>query len=125
MLANHFVCFGGYDPAGFPSDIWVSKNAADWDLVSESPGNNQPGESCVEQPPAVTCDNIRYDFDTLTVKGGRGGQKPSIYTFGGDRELFPVPPTFSVPADNWKRVENDVWRYSPASKAKRHGRDAD
>ena len=116
VLANHFVCFGGYDPAGNPSDIWVSKDGADWELVSESPWNNQPGETCIEQSPDVTCDNIRYDFDTLTVVGGQGGLKPSIYTFGGDRELFPVPPFFVVPADNWKRIENDVWRYGPAMK---------
>jgi hypothetical protein len=116
VLANHFVCFGGYSPSGNPSDIWVSKNGADWQQVSDSPWNNQPGEPCEESSPEVTCDNIRYDFDTLTVKGGPGGQKPSIVTFGGDRELFPVPPDFSVPADNWNRIENDVWLYSPRGK---------
>jgi hypothetical protein len=113
VLVNHFVCFGGYDPAGNPSDVWVSKNGADWSQVSDSPWNNQPAVPCEENAPEVTCDNVRYDFDTLTVKGGKGGQKPSIYTFGGDRELFPVPPDFTVPADNWRRIENDVWRYGP------------
>jgi len=113
VLANHFVCFGGYDPLGNPSDIWVSKDGAEWQPVSESPWNNDPDPGCTEDPPDVTCDNIRYDFDVLTVKGGKSGMKPSIFTFGGDRELFPVPPKFQVPDDNWKRVENDVWRYSP------------
>ena len=116
VLTNHFVCFGGYDPDGNPSDIWVSKDGADWKLVSESPWNNQPAKPCIEQSPEVTCDNIRYDFDTLTVVGGRSGLKPSIYTFGGDRELFPVPPLFIIPADNWKRIEHDVWRYGPPMK---------
>jgi len=116
VLVNHFVCFGGYSPAGNPSDIWTSKDGADWQQVSDSPWNNQPGQPCEENAPEATCDNIRYDFDTLTVKGGKGGQKPSIYTFGGDRELFPVPPFFVVPADNWKRVENDVWRYGPPNR---------
>ena len=77
-------------------DIWVSKNGADWKQVSESPWN-------AESP-----DDIRYDFDMLTVKGGRGGQKPSIFTFGGDRETFFLPPEI-----NFFRVENDVWSYSP------------
>jgi hypothetical protein len=113
VLANHFVCFGGYGPAGNPSDIWVSKNGANWTQVSTSPWNNDPGEICVPDVPEVTCDNIRYDFDILPVTGGRHAAKPSIFTFGGDRELFPVPPLFSVPSDNWKRIENDVWRYGP------------
>lgn len=114
VLANHFICFGGYDPAGNPSDIWVSKDGAGWTQVSDSPWNNNPQDGCAENPPEETCDNIRYDFDTLTVTGGKGGMKPSIFTFGGDRELFPVP-TLGIfpPPDNWKRVENDVWRYSP------------
>ncbi|MFC1701886.1 hypothetical protein ACFL1J_03975 [Pseudomonadota bacterium] len=43
----------------------------------------------------------------MTVKGGKGGMKPSIFTFGGDREVFyPIP-------FNYFRVENDVWRFSP------------
>jgi hypothetical protein len=114
VAANHFVCFGGYDPAGNPSDVWVSKDGAAWTRVSESPWNNNPDAGCVADPPAETCDNIRYDFDTLSVTGGKGGMKTSIYTFGGDRELFPVPPLgIFPPPDNWKRVENDVWRFAP------------
>ena len=37
-----------------------------------------------------------------------GGMKPSIFTFGGDREVFDPNIT-----DNFLRVENDVWRYGP------------
>jgi hypothetical protein len=96
VLANHFVCMGGFGIPTNPMDIWVSKNGADWKQVSESPWN-------AESP-----DDIRYDFDMLTVKGGRGGQKSSIFTFGGDRETFFLPPEF-----NFFRVENDVWSYGP------------
>jgi len=113
VLANNFVCMGGFGTPSNPSDIWVSKDGAEWTLVSETPWNNDPDWNafidpfCEFTPPGLICDNIRYDFDMLTVKGGAGGMKPSIFTFGGDREVFyPIP-------FNYFRVENDVWRYSP------------
>ena len=97
VLLDHFVCMGGFGIPVNPTDIWVSKDGASWKQVSDSPWNaNSP-------------DDIRYDFDMLTVKGGMGGQKPSIFTFGGDRETFFLPPEV-----NFFRVENDVWSYSPA-----------
>jgi len=102
---------GGFGTPTNPSDIWVSKDGADWNQVSSTPWNNDPSSSiffCNPQP-GLLCDNIRYDFDMLTVKGGKGGMKPSIFTFGGDREVF-----FFVEGEpNFLRVENDVWRYSP------------
>ena len=120
VLANHFVCMGGFAaldpfPPNFdtnPSDIWVSKDGADWTQVSDSPWDNDPFYTdCIfANPPMlpIACDDVRYDFDMLTVSGGKGGMKPSIFTFGGDREVFvPIP-------GNEFRVENDVWRYSPA-----------
>ena len=97
VLLDHFVCMGGFGIPANPTDIWVSKDGANWEQVSDSPWN------------AGSPDDIRYDFDMLTVKGGMGGQKPSIFTFGGDRETFFLPP-----AVNFFRVENDVWSYSPA-----------
>ena len=113
VLANHFVCMGGFGSPVNPSDIWVSKDGADWTQVSSTPWNNDPDWDaitdpfCSTTPPELVCDNIRYDFDMLTVKGGKGGMKPSIFTFGGDREVFyPIP-------FNYFRVENDVWRFSP------------
>ena len=109
VLANHFVCMGGFGTPTNPSDIWVSKDGADWDQVSATPWNNDPSSSLFycNPPPGLICDNIRYDFDMLPVAGGKGGMQPSIFTFGGDREVFiPIP-------DNFLRVENDVWRYSP------------
>ena len=119
VLANHFVCVGGfaaltpffpsYDTN--PSDIWTSKDGANWVKVSDSPWNNDTYYTdCVSAEPfqlPIFCDNVRYDFDMLTVSGGKGGMKPSVFTFGGDREVF-------VPIDgNEFRIENDVWRYSP------------
>jgi len=109
VLANHFVCMGGFGTPSNPSDIWVSKDGAEWTQVSATPWNNDPSSSIFfcDAPPGLICDNIRYDFDMLTVTGGKGGMKPSIFTFGGDREVF-------IPIDdNFLRVENDVWRYSP------------
>lgn len=96
VLVDHFVCMGGFGIPVNPTDIWVSKDGASWTQVSDSPWN------------AGSPDDIRYDFDMLTVKGGMGGQKPSIFTFGGDRETFFFPPEV-----NFFRVENDVWSYSP------------
>ena len=113
VLANHFVCMGGFGSPTNPSDIWVSKDGADWTQVSSTPWNNDPSSSIFfcNAPPGLICDNIRYDFDMLTVTGGKGGMKPSIFTFGGDREVFfPIPEGFTP---NYLRVENDVWRYSP------------
>jgi hypothetical protein len=113
VLANNFVCMGGFGTPSNPSDIWVSKDGAEWTQVSSTPWNNDPDWNafidplCEFTPPELICDNIRYDFDMLTVKGGQGGMKPSIFTFGGDREVFyPIP-------FNYFRVENDVWRFSP------------
>lgn len=113
VVADHFICMGGFNFFGNPSDVWVSRDGANWEPVSDSPWNNDPAFDCEPDPPAVTCDNIRYDFDVLTVTGGKGGLKPSIFTFGGDREVFAIPPSLP-PADNWMRIENDVWRFSPA-----------
>ena len=96
VLANYFVCMGGFGIPFNPMDIWVSKNGANWRQASDSPWD------------AKSPDDIRYDFDMLTVKGGMGGLKPSIFTFGGDRETFILPPEV-----NFFRVENDVWRYGP------------
>src|SRR5210317_215115 len=118
VVANHFVCMGGFGTPFNPSDIWVSKDGADWTKVSDTPWNNNPISNvfaCPPPPPPLApdliCDNVRYDFDMLTVSGGKGGMKPSIFTFGGDREVYFPIPEFLPP--NFLRVENEVWRYSP------------
>jgi hypothetical protein len=105
VLLNRFVLFGGFglstdssDPfkPSNPTDVWVSKDGAHWTQVSDSPWN------------AVTPADIKYDFDALVARGGWGGLRPSIFTFGGDRETF----DFTDPL-NYLNVDNDVWRFSP------------
>ena len=76
-------------------DVWVSRNGAHWDQVSDSPWN------------AVNPTQVKYDFDALVVRDGILGLKPSIYTFGGDRETF----DFTDPT-NYLNVDNDVWRFA-------------
>ncbi len=51
---------------------------------------------------------MRYDFDALLFSGGRSGLRPSILTFGGDRERFGLPSDV-----NAFLIENDVWQFSP------------
>ena len=107
VLMNRIVCFGGFglseDPAdpfgpGNPLDVWVSRTGADWEEVSDSPWNAvEPGEG-------------KYDFDVLAgwFPSPQGGVRPSIFTFGGDRETF----DFTDPT-NYLNVDNDVWRFAP------------
>ena len=111
VLHNNFVLFGGFglsdDPTdpfkpSNPMDIWVSKNGADWEQISDSPWN------------AMTPDEIKYDFEALAVPGGPGGIQPSIITFGGDRETF----DFTDPT-NYLNVDNDVWRFAPSAASRR------
>jgi hypothetical protein len=101
VLLNNFVCFGGFGPFGNPSDVWVSKTGEHWTQVSTSPWN------------AASSDEIKYDFDALAIQGGRNGMRPSILTFGGDRETF----DFADPT-NYLRVDNDVWRFSPGDRGR-------
>ena len=103
VLHNHFVLFGGFglsdDPSdpfkpSNPMDAWVSKDGANWQLLSDAPWN------------AMSPEEIKYDFDGLVAPTGPNGV-PAIYTFGGDRETFnPFDPT------NYLNVDNDVWRFS-------------
>jgi hypothetical protein len=93
---NRFVCFGGFGLPDNPKDVWASPNGRDWAQVDDAPWNAQdPSE-------------VKYDFDALVVAGGRLGLRPTIMTFGGDRETF----DFADP-ENYKRVDNDVWRFAP------------
>ncbi|NCF68909.1 MAG: hypothetical protein GWP61_23355 [Chloroflexi bacterium] len=101
VLFDTIVCFGGFGfPFGDPSvpvhpaDVWVSRDGQNWVQVSDAPWN------------ASSSADVKYDFDSLVVKGGKRGMRPSIFTFGGDREasfVFPDP----------MLVDNDVWRFSP------------
>ena len=108
VINNQFVLFGGFglspDPENpflpsNPMDVWVSSDGADWEMVSDSPWNaTEPGD-------------IKYDFDALVASGGGVGQRPAIFTFGGDRETF----NFFDPV-NHLRVDDDVWRFAPPDK---------
>ncbi len=105
VIFNRIYLFGGFgqsqdpsDPFGpaNPVDIWVSEDGTDWSLVTGSPWN------------ATSAEEIKYDFAAVAVHGAGGGLRPSIFTFGGDRETF----NFGDPG-NYLRVDNDVWRFSP------------
>ncbi len=96
VLINNIVCVGGFGLLQNPSDVWVSRDGATWRQVSDAPWN-------AESP-----DDVKYDFDILSVNGGRGGDRPAVYTFGGDRERFDLPPQV-----NFDRVDDDVWRFAP------------
>jgi hypothetical protein len=96
VALNHILCFGGFGLPFNPQDVWASKNGRDWIQVDDAPWNS------------TSSDDIKYDFDVLTISGAGKGQRPAILTFGGDRETF----DFTDPT-NYLRVDNDVWRYSP------------
>ena len=91
-------------------DVWVSDDGAHWEQVSDSPWN------------AVAPSEIKYDFAALALDRP-GGNRSSIYTFGGDRETF----DFTDPT-NYLNVDNDVWRFAPPMRRgrktddRRHGR---
>jgi hypothetical protein len=112
VVASRIVCFGGFglsnDPTdpfapGNPLDVWVSETGADWEQVSESPWNaTDPAEG-------------KYDFDVIAGWfWGEEGYRPSIFTFGGDRETF----DFADPT-NFLNVDNDVWRFAPPLDSRR------
>ncbi len=105
VVLNQIVLFGGFglssDPTdpfkpSNPMDVWVSRNGRHWEQVSDSPWNADGPE------------DIKYDFDALVVWGAGRGWRPSILTFGGDRETFNFFDPF-----NYLNVDNDVWRFAP------------
>ncbi len=106
VLINEIVCFGGYGevpgvPPLFanPTDMWTSRDGKTWTELKAPAAPPWNGKS-----PA----DMRYDFDALVFSGGRAGLRPSIMTFGGDRERFGLPDEA-----NAFLIENDVWQFSP------------
>ncbi|HSQ70666.1 MAG TPA: hypothetical protein VLM41_11330 [Steroidobacteraceae bacterium] len=106
VLLDQIVCFGGYGevpglppvPAN-PTDVWTSRDGVTWTELPPPAAPPWNGGS-----PA----DMRYDFDALVLSGGRAGLRPSIMTFGGDRERFGLPDEV-----NRFLLENDVWLMSP------------
>ena len=106
VLLDQIVCFGGYGevpglppvPAN-PTDMWTSRDGRWW---------RQLGSPAAPPWNGTNAADMRYDFDALVMSGGRRGLRPSIMTFGGDRERFGIPSNV-----NAFLIENDVWRLSP------------
>lgn len=92
LLGNQFICFGGFGLIENPDDVWVSVDGRQWAVLDDPVWN------------AADPTLVKYDFDALVVDG------TTVLTFGGDRETF----DFSDP-ENSLRVDNDVWRFAPAS----------
>lgn len=108
VASNRIVLFGGFglssDPSdpfapSNPMDVWVSKNGADWEQVSDAPWNANGPE------------DIKYDFDALVVRDSKRWWRPKILTFGGDRETFNFFDPF-----NYLNVDNDVWEFAAPEK---------
>jgi len=101
VLFATIICFGGFgfptDPSGtvaaHPVDVWISRDGARWTKLTTGPWN------------ATSPANVKYDFDSLVIRGGPGGLPPSIYTFGGDREASFIAPDPTL-------VDDDVWRFT-------------
>ena len=94
LLADDFVCFGGFGLRGNPTDVWASSDGKSWTELNGSPW-------AVDDE-----DGIRYDFASLSLADADGVPR-SILTFGGDRETF----DFDDP-ENYLRIEDDVWLFT-------------
>jgi len=79
--------------------MWTSRDGRTWTQLQAPAAPPWNGKSPKD---------MRYDFDTLVFSGGRAGLRPSIMTFGGDRERFGLPGEASA-----FLIENDVWQFSP------------
>lgn len=106
VVLDQIICFGGYGEVpgvppvtANPTDIWASKDGATWTELM--PPASPPWNA---GSPA----GIKYDFDALVISGERRGLRPSIMTFGGDRERFGLPSEV-----NAFLIDNDVWRLAP------------
>jgi len=106
VILEQIACFGGYGevpglppvPAN-PTDVWTSRDGKTWTELMPPASPPWNGGSAAD---------MRYDFDAIVLSGGRAGLRPTIMTFGGDRERFGLPSEV-----NAFLVENDVWRLGP------------
>lgn len=108
VLDDKIICFGGFGwpvpknpnlppspnnlKANHPNDMWASRNGKNWYLLPYKPWN------------ASSSAEVKYDFDSLVLRRGPGRHWPSIFTFGGDREISFIN---ADPA----AVDDDVWRF--------------
>ncbi|MGI9592921.1 MAG: hypothetical protein ACR2P8_16255, partial [Myxococcota bacterium] len=110
VLWNNILCFGGFSLLGNPMDVQRSPDGVHWTPL-QAPA----------APPwqAASPEDIKYDFDVIVQNKGLHQR---IYTFGGDRETFELPPPGppgppGPPAPSLEppdlRVDNDVWRFAP------------
>ena len=88
-----------FEPSN-PVDIWASADGANWRKLGgrAAPPWNADGPA-----------DIKYDFAAFPVYFVDGKFKPSIFTFGGDRETFDPDPD----SMQFLNVDNDTWRFSP------------
>ena len=103
-LFDTIICFGGFgypfgDPtvAAHPVDMWASRDGATWSKLPIAPWN------------AAGSAAVKYDFDSLVVRGGGDGRGPAIYTFGGDREASFIAPNPGL-------VDDEVWRFTQSAR---------
>ena len=95
-----------------PVDIWISADGASW---RELGGTASPPWNAVDDWNVPDPAQIKYDFAAFPVYFVDGKFKPSIFTFGGDRETFDPRPG----SEEYLNVDNDVWRFSPEWRQRR------
>ena len=94
VVDDEIVCFGGFGLFANPVDMWSTTDGSSWTDLQQAPWN------------AMDPLDVKYDFDVVTTDNAQG-VPDTIYTFGGDRERFDLPPEVNV-----NLVDNDVWAWS-------------
>ncbi|QBY03972.1 hypothetical protein E2K93_06040 [Thalassotalea sp. HSM 43] len=108
VLYGKMACFGGFGIPFNPPRVWVSSDGKDWNSLQTGAWN----AAYSDFDPSAGTDIIKYDFDIVEYRNWRTGEQ-AIYSFGGDREVFFLPPGFpgTIEQFNFNRVDNDVWRF--------------
>ena len=97
VVMDEIVCFGGFGLFANPVDMWSTMDGLSWTDLQQAPWN-------ADNPL-----DVKYDFDVVTTSN-EGGTPDTIYSFGGDRERFDLPPS-----ENVNLIDNDVWAWGPAA----------
>ncbi|WP_068545305.1 hypothetical protein [Thalassotalea crassostreae] len=122
VIYNKMVCFGGFGLPFNPTQVWQSRTGKKWTPLSIGAWGALTDFDSLP----FASEAIKYDFDVVRDTNWRTGEQ-SIYTFGGDREVFftpfcPQQCEFGdtecnqellqcVATFNFDRVENDVWKF--------------